>query len=55
MSARSSIQTRDFVKHVSTVHYHFVTRWRVEGTPEEVHRVIEDVEAFRRRVISSCG
>ncbi len=28
--------------------YRFVTRWRVEGTAEEVYRIIEDVTAFPR-------
>jgi hypothetical protein len=33
---------------MSTGRYRFVTHWRVEGTPEEVYRVIEEVEAFPR-------
>jgi hypothetical protein len=33
---------------VSTSHYWFVTHWRVEGTQEDVYRVIEKVEAFPR-------
>jgi hypothetical protein len=31
-----------------TNEYHFITRWRVEGTLEEVSDIIEDVEALPR-------
>jgi hypothetical protein len=30
------------------VNYHFVTRWRVEATPEEVFRIIDDPAALPR-------
>src|SRR5262249_5643682 len=33
---------------MSTSHYRFLTHWRVEGTPEEVYRIIEDVTEFPR-------
>jgi hypothetical protein len=28
--------------------YHFVTRWRVEGTPEEVKEIIDDAPGLVR-------
>lgn len=33
---------------MSSEQYHFVTHWRVEGTPEEVYRIIEDATEFVR-------
>lgn len=35
-------------KQSSANDYHFVTHWRVEGTAEEVYRIIEDVESLVR-------
>jgi hypothetical protein len=33
---------------MSSSHYRFVTRWRVEGTPEESFRIIDDAPALVR-------
>jgi hypothetical protein len=33
---------------MSTSHYRFITHWHVEGTAEDVYRIIEDVTAFPR-------
>jgi len=33
---------------MSISHYHFISRWRVEGTCEEVSDVLKDVEGLRR-------
>lgn len=33
---------------MSSTHYAFTTHWRVEGTPEEVYRIIDDPTEFVR-------
>ena len=33
---------------MSVNEYHFVTRWRVEGTPEEVYEIIDDAPGLVR-------
>src|SRR5262249_28356978 len=46
--ASKSLQAADSEERMASHHYHFLTRWRMEATPEEVYAIIADTPSYVR-------